>query len=222
MDCDPTALPTQAILDAIESLQKKVDSVCKRPRSDEEQPRDVAFKHEGNRQQYLFTGVIDKHIGHALAALEELDVPAVLGHLTQARTAIATRQKHIRLADRSALGWATVSEYVEDELADDSGDEKRIKKAEKAAAAKEAEASKKAASKRQGTSRFSRPQQDHQSRPFRGGHFRSSYSYAPYRRPESRLCFQCGVPGHVRSNCPSLRPMRRPAPGAPATAPSPF
>ena len=128
MDCDPTALPTQAILDAIESLQKKVDSVCKRPRSDEEQPHDVAFKHEGNRQQYLFTGVIDKHIGHALAALEELDVPAVLGHLTQARTAIATRQKHIRLADRSALGWATVSEYVEDELADDSGDEKRIKK----------------------------------------------------------------------------------------------
>ena len=38
------------------------------------------------------------------------------------------RQKLIRIADRSELGWMVVDEYEEDELADDSGDEKRIEK----------------------------------------------------------------------------------------------
>ena len=38
-------------------------------------------------------------------------------------------QKAIRLADRSELGWAVVNEYGEDELAEDSDDEKRIAKA---------------------------------------------------------------------------------------------
>ena len=40
------------------------------------------------------------------------------------------RQKLIRMADRSEHGWATVKEHLEDELADDSDDEKRIQKAE--------------------------------------------------------------------------------------------
>ena len=49
------------------------------------------------------------------------------------------------MADRSEHGWATVKEYLEDELADNSDDEKRMQKAEfragrklKAAAAKNA------------------------------------------------------------------------------------
>ena len=47
------------------------------------------------------------------------------------------------MADRSEHGWATVEEYLEDELAENSDDEKRMQKAEyragrklKAAAAK--------------------------------------------------------------------------------------
>ena len=36
------------------------------------------------------------------------------------------RQKLIKIADRSDRGWATVDEYVEDELAEDSDDEKRL------------------------------------------------------------------------------------------------
>ena len=54
-----------------------------------------------------------------------------------------SRQKAIRIADRSEYGWATVEEYEEDELAANSNDEKRLFRAEmragrrcKAAAAK--------------------------------------------------------------------------------------
>ena len=45
-------------------------------------------------------------------------------------TSLKTRQKHIRIADRSEYGWAAVEEYVEDELADGEDDEKRIQRVE--------------------------------------------------------------------------------------------
>ena len=39
---------------------------------------------------------------------------------------IVERQKHIKIANHSENGWATVEEYVEHELADNSDDEKRL------------------------------------------------------------------------------------------------
>ena len=42
-------------------------------------------------------------------------------------------QKLVKLADRSECGWATVSAYVTDDLADTPEDERRISKAEKSA-----------------------------------------------------------------------------------------
>ena len=36
----------------------------------------------------------------------------------------------IKIADRSEYGWATVDEYIEDELASDSDNEKRLFRAE--------------------------------------------------------------------------------------------
>ena len=53
--------------------------------------------------------------------------------LARGRKLLAERQKLIKIADRSDLGWAVVSEYTADELADDSDDEKRLEKAEKMA-----------------------------------------------------------------------------------------
>ena len=43
------------------------------------------------------------------------------------------RQKCIRMADGSPGAWATVKEYLTDDLASDSDDDRRIKKAEKRA-----------------------------------------------------------------------------------------
>ena len=46
------------------------------------------------------------------------------------------RQKLIRIADKSADGWKVVEEYMSDELASASEDEKRLKRAKKAASRK--------------------------------------------------------------------------------------
>ena len=45
---------------------------------------------------------------------------------------VIERQKLIKLADRSEFRWGVVAEYTADELADNSDDEKRIEKTEKA------------------------------------------------------------------------------------------
>ena len=50
--------------------------------------------------------------------------------LQEGEELIAQRQKLIRIADISDHGWATVEEYVDDELADNSEDEKRLFKAD--------------------------------------------------------------------------------------------
>ena len=56
-----------------------------------------------------------------------------LKQLNEGKEQIEQRQKLILLADKSEYGWKTVSEYVDNELAVDEEDAKKIKKAEKVA-----------------------------------------------------------------------------------------
>ena len=53
--------------------------------------------------------------------------------LKEGKKLLSERQKLIKLADRSECGWATVSAYVTDDLADTPEDERRISKTEKSA-----------------------------------------------------------------------------------------
>jgi hypothetical protein len=46
------------------------------------------------------------------------------------REKLKTRQKHIRIADSSPVGWTTVLKYQAIEIADNSDDEKKIRSAE--------------------------------------------------------------------------------------------
>ena len=53
--------------------------------------------------------------------------------VVEGKELIRKRQKLIRIADKSADGWRVVDEYVSDELASGSEDEKRLKKSKDAA-----------------------------------------------------------------------------------------
>ncbi|XP_038060506.1 uncharacterized protein LOC119731407 [Patiria miniata] len=86
-------------------------------------------------------------IDSTLASLDAGDTNAAKEALKQASTEIKQRQKLIKLADHSSQGWATVKEYVTDNIADDSNDEKRLRTAEKMVTSKKAEAAKKSKTK---------------------------------------------------------------------------
>ena len=72
--------------------------------------------------------------GTALKALESGNIPKAKEKLNKGTSLINSRQKIIKLADKSEFGWATVLEHVSDELAEDKANASKIKKAEKRAA----------------------------------------------------------------------------------------
>ena len=99
------------------------------------QPDTYVFKKNGNEQQFSFNRKVAKTSGTALKASESGNIPKAKEELNKGISLINSGQK-IKLADKSEFGWATVQEYVSDELADDEVDASKFKKAEKRAAVK--------------------------------------------------------------------------------------
>ena len=121
--------------DEMQSLKRELsqeretaeDRLVKRMRME----KGPSFKKKSHEKQFQFNStVMDKM--EATAALQQTP-PAVekaKTSLEEGMTSLKTRQKHIRIADRSEYGWAAVEEYVEDELADGEDDEKRVQRAD--------------------------------------------------------------------------------------------
>ena len=76
------------------------------------QPDTYLFKKKGNEQQFSFNRKVAKTSVVALKALESGDIPKAKEELNKSISLINTRQKIIKLADKSEFGWATVQEYV--------------------------------------------------------------------------------------------------------------
>ena len=121
-----------AILTAVNAQIKGLQTNLLQVQSDDT----YVFKKKGNEQQFSFNRKVAKTSGTALKALESGNIPKAKEELNKGISLINARQKIIKLADKSEFGWATVQEYVSDELADDQADTSKIKKAEKRAAVK--------------------------------------------------------------------------------------
>ena len=85
------------------------------------------FKFKGNRKQFELNAQLD----HIFGQIEiNLNQPQEVRKLVaEGRRFIKKRQKLLKLADRSKDGWLVVQEYESDELASNSEDEKKIRKA---------------------------------------------------------------------------------------------
>ena len=176
----------------------------------EVQPETHVFKKKGNEQQFNFNRKVIKRSSAAVRALESGNIGKAKEELNEGISLLNNRQKIIKLADKSEFGWATVQEYVCDDLADDEADASKIKKAEKRAAVKLKTLQEK---KRKSSAKFSfsAPSPSNASRI--GGAFGSFPSTGSYFRPQGRysgnifrgsdLCFRCGKSGHWASSCPS-------------------
>ena len=118
--------------------------------------------------------------------------------------ALATRQKHIQLADRSEYGWATVKYYEDDPLAANSDNEKSIKKAEKEA---QREIEKKvSAKKRKAFTTYRWPRVNPYPTEQPGPSSRRDVGQTPATSYQNRPrmlgpCFRCGAFGHLAASC---------------------
>ena len=68
------------------------------------------FEKTKNEQQISFNRKVVKTSGAALKALESGDIPKAKEEPNKGTSLINTRQKIIKLADKSKFGWATVQE----------------------------------------------------------------------------------------------------------------
>ena len=146
--------------------------------------------------------------------------------LEEGEKLILDRQKHIRIADRSEYGWATVDEYVENELADGSDDEKRLSRAD-ARAGKKLKAQKSGRGMRKPNTygyayRRNNSFTTHNLSlgPSQGAQFVPPSMYHPMVPAQHSAikypartgvsmantgpCFECGMVGHFRKYCPRV------------------
>ena len=175
-----------------------------------------AWRKKGHEEQFGFNSRVDEAIAEAQGELASAGSSAALEKATKAlergREIIGERQKLIKIADRSELGWGVVAEYMADELADDSDDEKRIEKAERAAERKAVKRKKAKAS----TFVPKRAKSGSSLPPGQAVVGTTASSSQPYvavpRRPQVPAtasmprplgpCFACGEMGHLRQRCP--------------------
>ncbi|XP_045166502.2 uncharacterized protein LOC123529945 [Mercenaria mercenaria] len=145
------------------------------------------FKRKSNEEQYKYNSKVGVALDEAESLLSDEKTDECSRKIAEAKDLVLHRQKLIRLADNSELGWRVVHEYECNPLADNSDDEKRMMQAESRA-----------------------------NRKFKAEKKRSTRRSWPYRRPTSTvtapqatvasttptqprrpgLCFDCGKPGH--------------------------
>ena len=116
-------------------LQEKGRQFERSAKSDKEA---ADIKYKGNRKQFEVNAQLD----NILTQIDEsTGSPADIHKLVaEAKLIIKKRQKLIKIADKNRDGWLVVQEYETDDLASNSEDEKKIRKAKAAAEKKRKEA----------------------------------------------------------------------------------
>ena len=164
------------------------------------------FKKKANEDQFNFNRKLAENIGSAKSAAENGQLEKVKSDLEEGEKLLCERQKLILLADKSEFGWATVEEYKQHDLADDSEDEKRIHSAERRArVALQARKKKKTtfSTSNNRSSSVGTPASTSRSQ-FQPQPLMLNVPGFPSRRPNTGTCFACGKPGHWRSCCPTM------------------
>ena len=225
-----TASQFAELLSAIRGVESSVDeklSQLRREFRDERESADErlvkkmriekkpTFKKVGHEKQYEFNEEVQDKLVSVDAALAQRP-PAVEKARTllqEGQKLIVIRQKKIKIADRSENGWATVKEYEEDELADNSEDEKRLFRAEARAGRSKRQ---KQNAKNSNARRKGQPPSGATKVPVGGDLAQAATLFrnlvSPVRQNttssgSSQLgpCYMCGKLGHFRRSCPLLQ-----------------
>ena len=209
----------QAVLSAVDSQIRNLQSNLLSAQAElssriaaESQADNYFFKKKGNEHQFKFNQKVIQKTNAALNALDGPNIVKAKEELAEGMSLTLNRQKLVKLADKSEFGWATVQEYIDDELADDEADASKIKKAEKLAGARVKFLQEK---KRKTVQTKPVTAVSNSFTPARhSGAFEPPQPNIVYFRPQRRysttfgnsfktldLCFQCGKRGHWARSC---------------------
>ncbi|KAK3704541.1 hypothetical protein QZH41_006332 [Actinostola sp. cb2023] len=91
------------------------------------------MQYKGNKKQYELNAQLDEVLDRIKEENSGAN-DAIEKMANEGKSLLKKRQKLIRIADKSSDGWKVVDEYISDELASNSEDEKRLKKAKETVA----------------------------------------------------------------------------------------
>ena len=185
------------------SLSDKTENLAKKVKKS-----DYTFKFKGHQVQFELNTEILDDLHSAIKHIENDRHARAVTILKGAISPIKKRNKHKRIADKSEGGWKTVDEYISDEIASDSEDEKRIRAADSRAVRKIKSSKKdgKVSRKRPAEASGAPAQTAHN-----GGNF-NSFPVQPLRsagavasaqqNPKTNdQCFRCSSFGHWARDC---------------------
>ena len=109
-----------------EGIEKKLQQPNKKVKMEDT----FKFKQKGNRIQFEFNQLILQSVQNLSSALKNDDTSEANDLCDDLTARLKRRNKLIKMADRSVLGWDTVAEYEGDPIASDSDDGKKIRQAE--------------------------------------------------------------------------------------------
>ena len=176
-----------------------------------------SFKKKGHEQQYKHNEKVKTAVTEAKEAILARKQDACIAKLDEGIELIDGGQKLILMADRSDFGSKTVGEYLDNKLAENDEDAKKMKKTEKEAQPKIADA--RASKMAKNCASFSRlPKPVSRSSlfptqyvpPWTSNHHTSAtagvMSASDFRGQVRRsgTCFRCRKVGHWRNECPLL------------------
>ncbi|KAK3097019.1 hypothetical protein FSP39_005630 [Pinctada imbricata] len=145
------------------------------------------FNRKSCEDQFKFNTKVTGKLREADAVLESGNIPDARVKISEGIDLIKHRQKLVKMADSSDIGWKLVSEYVSNPLAEDSEDEKRINRAYSSANHKIKAKEKK------------KQQQRRRFRPYPHPSRQSSQPQGKEGRPG--VCYNCYKPGHWAAEC---------------------
>lgn len=166
------------------------------------------FKFSENEKQFELNADLDDDITTIVRAAEAKDHAKIKDFCRNVRNKIHKRNNCIKLAEKSPGGWDTVKEYMSDDLASDTEDEKRIRQAETRAVRKRKLRKQENSQRRQNTRRAA-PSAIFPNPSSSGTATNSWSNFRPYNkistgpRPTD-FCFGCNEQGHWRRNCPKV------------------
>ena len=122
----------QSQINLVNSIEEKINNLREEFQSTSSDvkriklDREFKWKREGNRDQFNFATQISEILNQSVWAIKNKKYDYALENLEEALKNLKSRIKHIKLADSSDAGWDIIKNYVQNDLASDSDDDRKI------------------------------------------------------------------------------------------------